>query len=127
MATLFTESILVKGQKEGGFESIPPKLFALYVDLIDKKAIKRLCLGQIKKEESIMDETVFFNQGNALNTDVDIKALYVAAQIEKDRSGLHKELVIVRESKSEQYILFEKKVFDKLENKEAYQIIDYLS
>lgn len=74
-----------------------------------------------------MDETVFFNQGNAMNTDVDIKALYVAAQIEKDRSELHKELIIVRDSKNKQYILFEKETFDKLENKESYKIIDYLS
>ncbi|MGM0123958.1 hypothetical protein IGI37_001332 [Enterococcus sp. AZ194] len=74
-----------------------------------------------------MDETVLFNQGNAINTDVDIKALYVAAQIEKDRSELHKQMIIVQDSKSKQYILFEKEKFDALSNQENYSIVDYIS
>lgn len=42
-----------------------------------------------------MEESVFFNKGNAISSTVDLKDLYETAQIEKYR-GLNEKLVIVQ-------------------------------
>lgn len=71
-----------------------------------------------------MDEHIFFNYGNALTSDVDLKALYVAAQIEKDKNNLQRELIIVEDPETAKFLLFSKDDFEKLENKDSYKIID---
>lgn len=53
-----------------------------------------------------MEETIFFNRGNALTSDVDQEELMKKVQIEKDKRGLNEKLVIVQD-KSGEYLLFD--------------------
>ncbi|MHC5374694.1 hypothetical protein ACYSNU_12930 [Enterococcus sp. LJL120] len=74
-----------------------------------------------------MEERIFFNQGNAVTSDVDLKALYIAAQIEKD-SGRDKEpLVIAKDKRNNQYVLFFKEDFHALKNPEDYELVEELN
>ncbi|GAA3008561.1 hypothetical protein [Tetragenococcus solitarius] len=53
-----------------------------------------------------MEETIFFNRGNALTSDVDQEELMKKVQIEKDKRGLNEKLVVVQD-KSGEYLLFD--------------------
>ncbi|GMA47261.1 hypothetical protein [Tetragenococcus muriaticus] len=53
-----------------------------------------------------MEETVFFNRGNALTSDVDQEELMKKVQIEKDKRGLTNKLVVVQDDNDE-YLLFD--------------------
>jgi len=54
----------------------------------------------------IMEETIFFNRGNALTSDVDQEELMKKVQIEKDKRGLNNKLVVVQDNRGE-YLLFD--------------------
>ncbi|GAA5421662.1 hypothetical protein KV134_06595 [Tetragenococcus halophilus] len=53
-----------------------------------------------------MEETIFFNRGNALTSDVDQEELMKKVQIEKDKRGLNNKLVVVQDNRGE-YLLFD--------------------
>lgn len=53
-----------------------------------------------------MEETIFFNRGNALTSDVDQEELMKKVQIEKDKRGLNNKLVVVEDNRGE-YLLFD--------------------
>lgn len=72
-----------------------------------------------------MEESVFFNKGNAISSTVDLKNLYETAQIEKYR-GLNEKLVIVQKKNGEEYMLFNQTDFDQLTDREEYQIVEHI-
>ncbi|AYW44923.1 hypothetical protein [Tetragenococcus koreensis] len=53
-----------------------------------------------------MEETIFFNRGNALTSTVDQEELMKKVQIEKDKRGLDNKLVVVQDN-SGKYLLFD--------------------
>ncbi|GEQ48222.1 hypothetical protein LQF61_12250 [Tetragenococcus koreensis] len=53
-----------------------------------------------------MEETIFFNRGNALTSTVDQEELMKKVQIEKDKRGLDNKLVVVQDNSGE-YLLFD--------------------
>ncbi|EOT29382.1 hypothetical protein [Enterococcus saccharolyticus] len=72
-----------------------------------------------------MEESVFFNKGNAISSTVDLKNLYETAQIEKYR-GLNEKLVIVQKKNGAEYMLFNQTDFDQLTDREEYQIVEHI-
>lgn len=53
-----------------------------------------------------MEETIFFNRGNALTSDVDQEEMMKKVQIEKDKRGFNNKLVVVQDDSGE-YLLFD--------------------
>lgn len=53
-----------------------------------------------------MEETIFFNRGNALTSTVDQEELMKKVQIEKDKRKLDDKLVVVQDNSGE-YLLFD--------------------
>lgn len=54
-----------------------------------------------------MEETIFFNLGNAIASSKDDKELIRTAQIEHDRRNGKNKLVIVEDSENGDYLLFD--------------------
>lgn len=72
-----------------------------------------------------MEESIFFNKGNAISSNVDLKSLYKTAQIEKYR-GTNEKFVIVQKNHDGEYILFNKTDFDQLTYCKEYQIVEHI-
>jgi hypothetical protein len=72
-----------------------------------------------------MEESIFFNKGNVISSNVDLKSLYETAQIEKYR-GTNEKFVIVQKNRDGEYILFNKTDFDQLTDREEYQIVEHI-
>ncbi|MFV0559188.1 MAG: hypothetical protein ACK5NA_00520 [Enterococcus sp.] len=69
-------------------------------------------------------ESIFFNRGNEVASDVDVKSLYRIAQIQKDQFGLDKTYVIVQNKEEETlYVLFDEDVFNQLDETKKGQYI----
>uniref|UniRef100_UPI00403F2746 hypothetical protein n=1 Tax=Candidatus Enterococcus willemsii TaxID=1857215 RepID=UPI00403F2746 len=73
-----------------------------------------------------MEESIFFNKGNIITASVDVKDLYETVQIRKNQRTDEK-FIIVKNPNEFEYILFGKKDFEQLPNREEYQVVEYLS
>lgn len=73
-----------------------------------------------------MEESIFFNRGNAVASNVDLKILYEEAQLEKDRTEKSSDFVIVQDSEDSKYILFHQEDLEKSSNSNNYKIIQYI-
>ncbi len=76
-----------------------------------------------------MEETIFFNKGNAIASYIDTKALYQSAEIAGYKTEKSNKLVIVKDEKSGQYILFDMEhKADPASDKDIaeFKLIDYI-
>lgn len=73
-----------------------------------------------------MEESIFFNRGNAVAHNVDLKVIYEEVQLAKDKNGEKKQYVIVKKTEGFEYILYDKNSFETIENKSDYEIIEYV-
>lgn len=75
-----------------------------------------------------MEESIFFNRGNAVASNVDLKVIYEEVQLDldKDKNGEKKEYVIVKKKNGSEYILYDKNSFVTIENRSDYEVIEYI-
>lgn len=73
-----------------------------------------------------MEESFFFNRGNAVAHNVDLKVIYEEVQLAKDKNGKNKQYAIVKKKEEFEYILYDKNSFEALENKSDYEVIEYV-